>query len=295
VYNSRHGRKSKQARQGVVIGTTEPSGVAIRDQLEGSALYGPLQTAYELVSLTGATLKRAVTHPREWIRPAIVEASTYFRRCMLPLMISNGIWLWGFGVILFGALAQHLGVIDREGGGVDVGFTREVATWITMMILAGVAGSAMAADLGARKTREELDALAVLGVDKLRLLVVPRMMAMIFVAVTLPLIDLLETDVIEFLLVPGHSHVSHTAFLSTLWQNIYPLDLFSAALKHLVMGIFIGAVACQKGLSAKGGAEGVGRAVNQTVVLSFLGIWVINSIFNTAYLTLFPQVIVAKG
>jgi phospholipid/cholesterol/gamma-HCH transport system permease protein len=278
-----------------MVTTGSSAGLPLRERLESSPTYGPLRTAYEIVALTGAAFKRAVMHPREWFRPAIVEASTYFRRCMIPLLISNGIWLWGFGVILFGALALDLGVSDRQAGGVFIGFAREVSTWITMMILAGVAGSAMAADLGARKTREELDALAVLGVDKLRLLVVPRMVAMVFVAITLPLINHLETMAIEYALVPGHLHVSRAAFRASVWLDIYPLDFAAAAVKHIVMGVFIGAVACQKGLSSKGGAEGVGRAVNQTVVLSFLGIWIINSVFNTAYLTAFPSVIVAHG
>jgi phospholipid/cholesterol/gamma-HCH transport system permease protein len=278
-----------------MLSTGASARATIGQRVEASPAYGPLRTAYEIVALTGAATKRAVLYPREWVRPAIVEASVYFRRCMVPLLISNGIWLWGFGVILFGALAFDLGVSDRQAGGVFVGFAREVSTWITMMILAGIAGSALAADLGARKTREELDALQVLGVDVMRLLVVPRMVAMVFVALTLPLINHLECMAIEYSLVPAHLHVSRAAFRATVYQDIYPLDFAAAALKHVVMGVFIGAVACQKGLSCKGGAEGVGRCVNQTVVLSFLGIWLINSVFNTAYLTLFPQVIIAKG
>jgi phospholipid/cholesterol/gamma-HCH transport system permease protein len=90
-------------------------------------------------------------------------------------------------------------------------------------------------------------------------------------------------------------HVAPAAFRGAVYLNIYPQDFIADALKHLLMGVWIGAVACQKGLSSKGGAEGVGRAVNQTVVLSFLGIWIINSVFNTAYLTAFPSVVIAKG
>jgi phospholipid/cholesterol/gamma-HCH transport system permease protein len=61
------------------------------------------------------------------------------------------------------------------------------------------------------------------------------------------------------------------------------------------MGFFIGIVACQRGLATKGGAEGVGLAVTQTVVVSFFGIWAFNSVYNIGFLTLFPNLLVLKG
>jgi phospholipid/cholesterol/gamma-HCH transport system permease protein len=217
------------------------------------------------------------------------------RRCLVPLAISQGIWLLGFGVILFGAIAASLGVADRQAAGVYVGFTREVCTWITMMIFAGVAGSALAADLGARKIREELDALSVLGVDQLRTLVVPRVIAMTISAVILGLLALLISIAVNYAFAPSLLHFSPGVFRETVRLNIASLDLYASIVKHTILGFFIGIVACQKGLSCKGGAEGVGRAVNQTVVTAFIGIWLFNSAFNIAFLTSFPQVTVLKG
>ena len=66
-------------------------------------------------------------------------------------------------------------------------------------------------------------------------------------------------------------------------------------IKHTILGFFVGIVACQKGLSARGGAEGVGRVVTQTVVITFFGIWLINSLFNTGYLTIVPDAIGIRG
>ena len=74
-----------------------------------------------------------------------------------------------------------------------------------------------------------------------------------------------------------------------------PYDLAAALIKHSILGFLIGVVACQKGLSARGGAEGVGRAVSETVVITFVAIWLINSLFNTAYLTVVPEALGLKG
>jgi phospholipid/cholesterol/gamma-HCH transport system permease protein len=62
-----------------------------------------------------------------------------------------------------------------------------------------------------------------------------------------------------------------------------------------LVGLFVGLVATYKGLSAGGGAEGVGRAVNQAVLIMFVGVWIINALANTAYLALFPEVTALRG
>jgi phospholipid/cholesterol/gamma-HCH transport system permease protein len=74
-----------------------------------------------------------------------------------------------------------------------------------------------------------------------------------------------------------------------------PYDIGVAIVKHTILGFFVGIVACQKGLSASGGGESVGRAVAETVLISFFGIWLINSLFNTGYLTVFPDALGIKG
>ena len=161
------------------MGRGLPGGIRLSEALENSPVYETLRTSKEMFALVPRTLKLAFTPPFSWFGSAIVEANQMVRRCIVPLAISQAIWIIGFGILNFGEVAYTLGVADRAPGGVIVGFQREVSTWITMMIFAGVAGSALTADLGARKIREELDAMAVLGVDQFRTLVVPRVVAMV--------------------------------------------------------------------------------------------------------------------
>jgi phospholipid/cholesterol/gamma-HCH transport system permease protein len=163
------------------------------------------------------------------------------------------------------------------------------------MIFAGVAGSAITADLGARKIREELDALAVLGVDRIRSLVVPRVFAMTIAAPVLGMLALTISQAVNYAVAPGHIGFPRSVFRDSVVSNILPLDLYASILKYAIIGFFVGVVSCHKGLASKGGAEGVGRAVNQTVVIAFFGIWLINSLFNLAYLTMFPETAILRG
>jgi phospholipid/cholesterol/gamma-HCH transport system permease protein len=262
---------------------------------ERSGLFEALKNARDTAMLAPKTIRLAVTPPYSWFSDALVEADTNIRRCMIPLAISQAIWIIGFGILNFGEVAYTLGVADRAPGGVFVGFTREVSTWITMMILAGIAGSALAADIGARKIREELDAMAVLGVDKFRTLILPRVMGMVYAALVLGLLGLLIPIATYYIITPDFLEYTPSVYRESTYLNMQPADLFSTFFKHAIMGFFIAMVACQRGLATKGGAEGVGLTVTQTVVVSFFGIWMFNSVYNIGFLTIFPDLLVLKG
>lgn len=277
------------------MGTAARGRTPFGARVERSPFYERLKTCRDMFMLGPKTVRLAVTPPINWVPDAIIEANQSMRRTIVPLIISQAIWIIGFGVLNFGEVAYSLGVSDRAPGGVMVGFTREVSTWITMMIIAGVAGSALAADIGARKIREELDAMAVLGVDQFRTLIVPRVMAMVYVALVMGLIGLLVPIATYYALVPAFLEFPASVYRESTYLNLQPIDLFSTFFKHAIMGFFIGIVACERGLATKGGAEGVGLAVTQTVVISFFGIWAFNSVYNIGFLTIFPDLLVLKG
>ncbi len=241
-------------------------------------------------------LRLACTPPFPWLRDAVEVVSTSYRRCAIPLVLSHGVYLIGFGIILFGGILLNLGVSDREAGVVYIIWSREIATWISAMIFAGVVGSAITADLGARKIRDELDAMAVLGIDQLRSLVVPRVVGMTLAMPVLAFLALLLVNVINFLIAPSYFGFSYGVFFDSVSNIIQPSDLYlTMFLKNALIGLFVGVVSCYKGLSSKAGAEGVGRAVNDTVVITFFGIWLFNVLFNLGYFTVFPDVSALRG
>jgi phospholipid/cholesterol/gamma-HCH transport system permease protein len=62
-----------------------------------------------------------------------------------------------------------------------------------------------------------------------------------------------------------------------------------------VTGVFVGVVCCYKGLSARGGAEGVGRAVNEAVLITFISLWAFGALWNSVFFALFPDVLTLRG
>lgn len=277
-------------------GSANPYGRNWSELLPGTMPYERLRVIGEMNRLAVQTVRGIVSSPRSWAADAIEQVSTAIRRCLVPLAVSHSVYLIGFGIILFGSILLTLGAPDRLPGGIWLIWAREIATWITGMVFAGVVGAAITADLGARKVRDELDALSVLGVEKVRALVVPRVVATTIAMPVLALISLLIVQVVNYALSPAFIGYSHGVFRDNFAAGVYPTDLyFTMLLKNLILGFFVGVVACYKGLAAPGGAEGVGRAVNQTVIITFFGIWLFNSFFNLAYFSLIPDVAIPRG
>lgn len=262
--------------------------------LAGLPVYTSLESAKEMAALAGQVLRVAFTSVG-WMREAVVESSKAFRVATIPLLIATVCYMLAFGSILLGDLVYQLGAGDRTGPGIYLGLLRELSTWITFMVLAAIVGSALCGDLGARKIREELDALDVLGVDRLTTLIVPRVMAITFVGLVLSLINLLVDTSAVLLANPFTIDQPLRPQIESVFLVMNWYDLAAAIIKNALLGFFIGIVACQKGVSARGGAEGVGRAVGQTVVITFFGIWLFNTLYNTGYLTIVPEAIGIRG
>jgi phospholipid/cholesterol/gamma-HCH transport system permease protein len=170
---------------------------------------------------------------------------------------------------------------------------REFAPFVTAIVVAGVAGTAITADLGARKIREELDALQVLGVDPVKNLVVPRFLALMIVT------GLFDVYAILFGLFGGlvANAVNHQPvgpFFANLLTNASIPDLWGSVLKCTLFGAIIAVVCCYKGMTASGGAAGVGRAVNSAVVIATLGVFAFNYVFTQTLLATHPEILNIK-
>ena len=257
-----------------------------------------LERAGEMGKLALLVLRALVTPPFWWIPECINEVTRALRRCFFPALLAMTAFGVGLACSFFGGIVRTFGTADRLGAGIAVGFLREPGVWVAIMILAGVAGSSMCADLGARKIREELDALKVLGVEEMRGLILPRVIAM---TITGPILGAFTvfvsyTSVALALPLAFHSStVTLAAFTTTFKAFASPLDEINFVIKLMAAGFLVGVVCCYKGIRSSGGAEGVGRAVNEAVLISFFGVWMINILFNTMFLSLFPQVSILKG
>ncbi|WP_406238955.1 MlaE family ABC transporter permease [Nocardia sp. NBC_01009] len=190
-----------------------------------------------------------------------------------------------------GSLIKQLGAESFTGATSVLATVQQAAPVVTALIIAGAAGSAVAADLGSRTIREEIDALEVLGVDPVQKLVVPRVLGMTLVAVLLNgLVSVVGIAGGYFfnVLLQGGTPGAYLASFSALAQ--LP-DLWIGEIKALVFGLLAGVIASYKGLHPKGGPKGVGDAVNQSVVITFLVLFFVNLVLTLVYL----QVVPAKG
>ncbi|WP_327101826.1 ABC transporter permease [Nocardia vinacea] len=190
-----------------------------------------------------------------------------------------------------GSLIKQLGAESFTGATSVLATVQQAAPVVTALIIAGAAGSAVAADLGARTIREEIDAMEVLGIDPVQRLVVPRVLGMMLVALLLNgLVSVVGIAGGYFfnVLLQGGTPGAYLASFSALAQ--LP-DLWIGEIKALVFGLLAGVIAAYKGLHPKGGPKGVGDAVNQSVVITFMVLFFVNLILTLVYL----QVVPAKG
>ena len=165
---------------------------------------------------------------------------------------------------------------------------RWIGPLVTAVVVAGVAGTAITADLGARKIREELDALQVLGVDPIKNLVVPRFLALMVVT------GLLDIFAIVFGLTAGIAaellyQQSLGGFFSTLFANATVTDIWASVLMCTMFGAIIAVVCSFKGMTASGGAAGVGRAVNQAVVIALVAVFFFQFVVTSVLLATNPE------
>jgi phospholipid/cholesterol/gamma-HCH transport system permease protein len=197
-----------------------------------------------------------------------------------------------FGAVIalqLGSLVRQLGAQSFTGAASVLAVVREAGPIVTALIIAGAGGSAICADLGARKIREELDAMEVLGIDPLHRLVAPRIAATMLVAVLLNgLVSVVGVSGGYFfnVVMQGGTPGAYLASFQALGQ--LP-DLVVGEIKALVFGAVAALVASYKGMTARGGPKGVGDAVNHSVVITFMLLFALNFVITAVYFQIVPQ------
>jgi phospholipid/cholesterol/gamma-HCH transport system permease protein len=239
--------------------------------------------------LTAQTAVAAVTPPYTWRDEFLDQSWLVVKRAFIPLLLCTAVFSWGAPGISGGSIIATLATTDRLGAFAIMASVRELATWINGMVIAGVAGTAICSDLGARKIREELDALAVLGTDLIKTLIVPRFLALGLMTVIFNYWNTLISILFQMIADMTVWHETAAGFVATFSSNFTIAEVVFNGIKVLSFGFIIAIVCCYKGMNAKGGAAGVGRAVNQAVVISFCLIYVYNYMLNSLLLAAFPQ------
>ncbi|GAB3294509.1 MlaE family ABC transporter permease [Parasphingorhabdus pacifica] len=196
-----------------------------------------------------------------------------------------------FGAVIalqLGSLTRQIGAQSYTGGASVLAIIQQASPIVTALLIAGAGGSAVCADLGSRKIRDEIDAMQVLGVSPIQRLVVPRVLAAMLVAVLLngmvSVVGVLGGYFFNVIM-QGGTPGAYMASFNALAQ--LP-DIWISELKALIFGFLAGVVAAYRGLNPPPGPKGVGDAVNQSVVITFLLLFAVNFILTTIYLQVVP-------
>lgn len=163
---------------------------------------------------------------------------------------------------------------------------RELGPVLTSVVVSGRAGAAVTAQIGTMAVTDQLDALYTLGTNPIRYLVIPRMCAFVF---TMPVLTLFSNifGVLGGYLVAVYAlGVPGEVYLTDITSFMGVRDFMHGFIKSFVFAFMVGTVCCYKGVSTRGGAEGVGKSTTGAVVTTIVLILVLDY-FLTAILTAF--------
>lgn len=237
---------------------------------------------------------RALRPPYSWGPEFVTQFNFTLRVCFIPLLISAFALAFGPVGVQASGFFGLFGAFDRLGSIYQLTVVRLFGPLVVGIVLAGAAGTAMCADLGARVVRDEISALRVLGIDPVKSLVLPRVLALAAAALLLTIFAIVA-GFLGALLVLWQNGAEVGPFLSTFFANATPLELQAATLKAVIYAVVIALVCCFKGINVTGGPEGVGRAVNQSVVIAFLAIGFIDYMFTQLLLAASPELSEVRG
>lgn len=183
---------------------------------------------------------------------------------------------------------KQFGAVLYTGALVSVSIARELGPMVAAIVMAGRVGASITAELGSMKVQEEVDALVTMGIPPIPFLVVPRILAMI---VMLPVLTIffLGIGILGGLFIGVTSlGIDAAQFLDASFSALVPKDILSGLAKSFVFAILVGLISTSKGLGVEGGAEGVGKATTQSVVLSIISIIVADCICTAILINVFP-------
>lgn len=220
----------------------------------------------------------------EFIRQGAFMASTAVLPTVL-VALPIGVTL----SIQFALLANQVGATSLAGAASGLAVIRQAASLVAAVLMASAVGSAITADLGSRTMREETAAMEVMGVSVIRRLVVPRFGAAIMIGVALTGITCFVGFLASYLFNVYFQKGAPGSFVATFSSFATTGDMVVALIKAVIYGGIVAVVACQKGLSTRGGPTGVADSVNAAVVEAILVLMIVNVGISQLYNVLFPR------
>jgi phospholipid/cholesterol/gamma-HCH transport system permease protein len=222
------------------------------------------------------------------------KAATFFRYTeragvgSVPLVAMVSFFLGLTMALLTGYQLERFGTERLVPGLVAIAFTRELGPLLTGIMLAARIGASFTAELGTMQVSEEVEAIEAMGIGPLRFLVAPRMLALFALMPCLSVISSIAAIFASALISRAYFNIAFVYFQDLVLQALLVRDIVTGILKSFMFGLLIGAIACYRGLTVKGGAAGVGISTTSSVVTAITVVIGFDTLFNIVYIVFFP-------
>jgi phospholipid/cholesterol/gamma-HCH transport system permease protein len=238
----------------------------------------PLREIGSFFALSLEILAQMVRPPFAWRE--FIHQAWFVARVSATPAVFLAIPFNTLAVFIINVLLVEIGAADASGTGSALAAVVYLGPITAVLVVAGTGATAMCADLGARTIREEVDAMRVMGINPVQRLLVPRVLALGLNGLVLNAIITIVGLITEYLFSVYFQHINPGSYMASLTLLVGLTDVVIAFAKALLFGLVAGFIACYKGISVGGGPQGVGNAVNETVVYTFMALFVINVVLT---------------
>ena len=240
-----------------------------------------------IVVLTGQVLRALVPRPGAagaWIdgRELVKNLHKMGNRSV-PIVVLTAFFAGALMVVQAGPFVKKFGATGVAGYGAGYAVLREIGPILIALMFSGRVGANNTAELSTMTVTEQLDGLRALAIDPVRFLVVPRVLAMIVMLVALTVIGDLVALAGAALIGRLMLDIDFSTMYQSFTQYLKPYDFLHGVYKSIAFGVAIAMTSCYFGVTVRGGAVGVGRAVNAAVVAAAVSIMLLD--FFLTYLT----------
>lgn len=183
---------------------------------------------------------------------------------------------------------RQFGAVMYTGSLVSVSMARELGPLVAAIVIAGRVGARIAAELGTMKVQEEVDALTTMALNPIRFLVLPRCLALLLILPCLTIIADAIGMLGGFLIGTLSLGIDSYLYIEKNFDALVLKDIYTGLAKSAAFALLMGLVSSYQGLAVEGGAEGVGRATTQAVVISIVLIIVADCFFTALFYYAIP-------
>lgn len=245
---------------------------------------GAVLEVQEYVKLCLAALRATVSPP--YYHHDIVEQFEEIGIRSLTVVLLTGFFTGAVLALNTGITLDQFGARDFVGRLISASMVKELGPVLTGLMLAGRVGSGIAAELGSMMVTDQINALRALGTDPIRKLVVPRMLAGLFMTPVLTIIASGVGILGGWIIAVSQLRVASSLYWTSIVEGLYLEDAWMGLIKPFFLGFVIVTIGCHVGLRARGGTQGVGRATTKAVVASSVAVIAVDFFLTRLLITL---------